>query len=125
MKSTVVLRAANGQLLPGTAAVNPGGRPAGRIEEMRQLLAEHQDEIVATLLSLLRSKDEDVQLAAAKEMLDRLLGKAPIAVDSTSTKFDYQAMFLKALQLANSEPNPREIEGVTGANEGQPSVSDW
>jgi hypothetical protein len=125
MKSTVVLRAPDGRLLPGTAAVNPAGRPVGRIEEMRQLLAAHQDEIVATLLSLLRSKDQDVQLAAAREMLDRLLGKAPIAVDSTSTKFDYQAMFLGALQAANREPNPKEIEGVTGANEGQPPVSDW
>jgi hypothetical protein len=122
VKSTVVRRAPNGRLLPGTAAVNPGGRPVGRAEEIRQLLVEHQDEIVATLLSLLRSDDQGVQLAAAREMLDRLCGKPPIAVDSTSTKFNYQAIYLNALQLANSEPNPKEIEDVAGADEVQP---DW
>ncbi len=125
METNIIRRAPNGRLLPGTAAVNPGGRPVGHIEEIRRLLAEHQDEIVATLLSLLRSKDEGVQLAAAREMLDRLLGKAPIAVDSTVAKYDHQAVFLAALKAVNAEPNPKEIEGVADANGVQPSESDW
>jgi hypothetical protein len=58
-------------------------------------------------------------------MLDRLLGKAPIAVDSTVAKYDHQAIFLAALKAANSEPDPKEIEGVADANGAEPSVSDW
>jgi hypothetical protein len=45
---------------------------------------------------------------AIKECLDRLIGRSPIFVDSVSAKVDVGAMYLAALQRANSHVPPSE-----------------
>jgi len=44
-----------------------------------------------------------------REFFDRLIGKAPIAVDSTVTKFDIGALYLAAVQAANAPPGEAAI----------------
>jgi hypothetical protein len=115
-------RDARGRLLPGFTG-NAGGRPKG-IEAVRELLGPHTAEFCAALVDLVRSPNEATRSAAIREALDRLLGKAPIAVDSTVTKFDVgasiQALYLSALQQANKPAEPKTIEG-TGAIDITPS----
>jgi hypothetical protein len=66
MDTPAVRRASDGRLLPGGGSLNPGGRPVGNIEAVREILARHQEEIVDTLLQLMRSDDEAIRLAAVK-----------------------------------------------------------
>jgi hypothetical protein len=109
MENTMVRRAPDGKLLAGSI-LNPGGRPRAAIEEVREILGRHKEEVVDTLLQLIRSDDEAIRLAAVKEAFDRLLGKAPIAVDSTSTRHietNIQALYLSAVQEANRRADPR------------------
>src|SRR6516164_4097367 len=113
MNTHLVRRAPDGKLLAGSV-LNPGGRPRAAIEEVREILGQHKDELVDTLLQLLRSDDEAIRLAAVKEGFDRLLGKAPIAVDSTSTSTriienNIQALYLSAVQQANQRPPPVDV----------------
>jgi hypothetical protein len=88
-------------LLPGSV-LNPGGRPRGAIEELRERLQPHMPEFAAALVELVRSPNEATRLAAIREAFDRLLGKPPVAVDSTVTKFDMGALYLQAVQAVNA-----------------------
>jgi hypothetical protein len=79
----IVKRNALGRLLPGTPSLNAAGRPRHAIQQVRELLAQHQQLFVDELLRLVHSEDEAIRLAAINEGFDRLLGKAPIAIDDT------------------------------------------
>jgi hypothetical protein len=59
-------------------------------------------EVAEVLLELLRSPNENTRLSAAREILDRALGRSAIAIDATHTKVDVGAMYLAALKRANS-----------------------
>ena len=128
MDTPLVKRAANGTLLPGSC-LNPGGRPRAAIEEVREILSQHKDELVDTLLQLLRSDDEAIRLAAVKEGFDRLLGKAPLAVDSTSSsrvEHDIGMLYLTALKAANEMPDCRAPVDVAPAPDaGNGGAIEW
>jgi hypothetical protein len=109
MSAPAVRRAPNGHLLPGSV-LNPGGRPRGAIEELRERLQPHMPEFAAALVELVRSPNEATRLAAIREAFDRLLGKPPVAVDSTVTKIDMGALYLEVLQRANRPPGDAAID---------------
>ena len=72
-------------------------------------------EVAETLLALMRSPNESTRLSACREICDRVLGKPPVAIDTTVAKYDIGAMYLAALKRANTP-----IDGgnsVGGANE--------
>jgi hypothetical protein len=104
-----VRRAANGHLLPG-GVLNPGGRPRNAIEEVRERLGPHTAEFCAALVELARSPNEATRLAAVREFFDRLIGKAPLAVDTTVTKVDIGQLYLQALKQANRPPAEAAID---------------
>jgi hypothetical protein len=52
--------------------LNPGGRPQGVIEDVRERLGPYTPEFVAG--DLVRSPNEATRLAAIREFFDRLLG---------------------------------------------------
>jgi hypothetical protein len=54
------------------------------------------------LIELSHSKNETIALQATRELLDRLIGKPAISVDTTHTRVDIGAMYLKALQQVNA-----------------------
>jgi hypothetical protein len=114
MNAPTVRRAADGKLLRGFANLNPGGRPRGVIEEVRERLGPYTAEFCAALVELVRSPNEATRLAAIREAFDRLLGKPPVAVDSTVTKIDMGALYLQALQAANS---PIDVTPTPSADE--------
>jgi hypothetical protein len=103
MSDPLVKRSPRGHLLPGSV-LNPGGRPRSEIEKVRELLGQHRDEFVETLLQLIRSQNEQTRLAAVQVAFDRLLGKPPVAVDTTVAKFDLSAAYLAAVQAVNGAP---------------------
>lgn len=63
---------------PGQSG-NPGGRPRV-VGHVRDLAQAHIDKCVTVLIDLLASENENIRLAAARELLDRGCGK-PAAVD--------------------------------------------
>jgi hypothetical protein len=69
--------------LPGQSG-NPGGRPKGIAARAR----EHTDKAIEVLVDGMNSDDERVQIAAAKEILDRGYGKAPVFTADLTGKLD-------------------------------------
>ena len=79
---------------------NPGGRPkvAG---DVRELLKQNSRAAASCVIALLKSSDERIALAAAREVLDRVLGRpsqtteisgpggGPLTVSETGPKRDY------------------------------------
>jgi hypothetical protein len=53
------------------------------------------------LAELTQSSNETIRLQALREILDRLLGKPPVAIDATHTKLDVGQLYLAALKRAN------------------------
>jgi hypothetical protein len=47
-----------------------------------------------------------VQIAATKEILDRLVGKPQVTIEATTTRVDVAAMYLAAMRKANAEIVP-------------------
>jgi hypothetical protein len=61
------------------------------------------------LFELSHSKNEIIQLQAIRELLDRMLGKPAVVVDTTHTPLDLGAMYLRALQAANQPREPSHV----------------
>jgi hypothetical protein len=95
-----VQRDEKGHLLPG-ARLNPGGRPLGALDAFRSRFNPRMPEIAEALLELSKSPNESIRLQAIREILDRLLGKPAISVDTTHTRVDVAQLYLRALKQAN------------------------
>jgi hypothetical protein len=125
MNMPMVKRAPDGKLLAGSI-LNPGGRPVSNIQEIREILAGHKEELVDTLLQLMRSDDEAIRLAAVKEAFDRLLGRAVQSLDTTSTRTTLvehvQQLYLTAVQRANRQLPPIDVTPVPDAGNG---ATEW
>jgi hypothetical protein len=94
MNAPAVRRAADGNYL------NPSGKPAGVIAELRERLSPYQAEFVTALVGLVRSSDEAIRLAAIKEYFDRLAGKPSVSIDQSVQRVDHTALYLEALKLS-------------------------
>ena len=76
-------RDASGRFVPGVTG-NPGGRPKGIAAIARQ----HTDKAVDVLVAAMDEDDPRVRVAAAKEILDRGYGKAPVFTADLTGKLD-------------------------------------
>src|SRR6516165_2847864 len=99
---TVPARRANGQLIAGGPSLNAGGRPTSTLNQVREALLPDLPLFLGRLAELTQSSNETIRLQALREILDRLLGKPPVAIDTTVAKLDVGAMYLAALKRANS-----------------------
>jgi hypothetical protein len=99
---TVPARRANGQLIAGGPSLNAGGRPTSTLHQVREALLPDLPLFLERLADLTQSSNETIRLQALREILDRLLGKPPVAIDTTVAKVDIGAMYLAALKRANS-----------------------
>lgn len=68
---------------PGQSG-NPGGRPKG----IAAIARKHTDKAMEVLTEAMNSADERVKIAAAKEILDRGYGKAPVFTADLTGKLD-------------------------------------
>jgi hypothetical protein len=121
-----IKRDAAGRVLPGSAAINPGGRPKGVIEDVRERLGPYTPEFCAALVELVRSPNEMTRLAAIREFFDRQLGKPPMAVDTTVTKDigpSIAALYLQAVQAANKSLDAEIVDAKAVPD--APAASDW
>ena len=91
--------------------MNPSGRPRSDIESMRQQYRHRLPELFNGLFLLTKSDNESIRLQAHRELLDRLLGKAVAVIESTHARVDIGALYLSALQRANSDRHSSTIEG--------------
>ena len=111
MSALPVARGPDGRILPGHSG-NPSGRPVGSISEFRRRFEPHMAEVAETLLALLRSPNENTRLNACREICDRVLGRAAIAIDATHTRLDVAQLYLRAMQRANSHiASEQAVEG--------------
>lgn len=69
------------------------GNPKGRAvevekgkQQIKQLLEPHVEKAISIVAKLTSSEDEKIQLAAAKDILDRVYGKATQQMDLGATK---------------------------------------
>jgi hypothetical protein len=109
-------RHANGRLIGGQGSLNPAGRRAGAIASLRERYLPRLDELMEGLFELAtHSPNEMTRLAATREILDRLLGKPPVAIDSTVTKFDFGTAYLESLRRVNGVIDGGKINGSGGA----------
>src|SRR5215471_16953928 len=95
---TLPERYPDGRLKPGHTA-NPSGRPRV-VAELRDLARQHTPDAFRRLLELMGSKNEQVPLAAVRELLDRGYDKAVQAVDKTERRLDIGTLYLEALIAA-------------------------
>lgn len=92
------LRDERGRLLPGQPSLNAGGQPKA-YAEVRKLLDSGVMAAAEMMLQLASSStDEKVRMAAAKDILDRTLGKAKESVEVTSSANSMIALLLEALK---------------------------
>jgi hypothetical protein len=77
-------RAAPGRPFQPGQSGNPGGRPKGIAAIARQ----HTDKAMEVLTSAMEDTDARVRVAAAKEILDRGYGKAPVFTADLTGKLD-------------------------------------
>jgi hypothetical protein len=80
--------------------LNPGGRTRA-IEELKAKYSQKVPEFFERLIELSHSKNETIALQATRELLDRLIGKPAISVDTTHTRVDIAQLYLQALKQAN------------------------
>jgi hypothetical protein len=62
----IVKRNALGHPVAGGPSLNPGGRPRGAIQEVRELLGQHKQMFVDELLRLVHSDDEAIHWRRSK-----------------------------------------------------------
>ena len=89
--------------MPGFTA-NAGGRPRSVIEELKSKYLNRLPELFENLFRLAAPNNSPmVQIAATKELLDRLIGKPQVTIEAVTTKVDVAALYLRAMQKANAE----------------------
>jgi hypothetical protein len=97
-----------GRPFPPGVSGNPSGRPKQTEEQRRalEILNAATPRAARRLVKLLRSFDEKVALAASMALLNRVLGKDPIALESEATKARLTAeAALAIVKAANGATN--------------------
>ena len=117
-----VRRRPDGTLLPGFTA-NKGGRPRALADALKEKYRDRLPELMDRLFLLAGPNNPPpVQIAAIRELLDRLLGKPQVTIEATNKPdwTSFGAMYVRAMQkagLANAHVVPSEQAGERKANE--------
>jgi hypothetical protein len=107
-----VPRRANGTVMPGYTA-NPGGRPRSLTDTLKEKYRNRLPELMDRLFLLTGPNNPPmVQIAAIRELLDRLLGKPQVTIEATTARWDAGAMYLAALKRVNAEMQPANYSRV-------------
>jgi hypothetical protein len=114
-----IRRNSDGTWLPGA---NPtGGNTKLDIVALRERYRGKLPQLMENLFVLAApDKPYMVQIAATKEILDRLIGKPQVTIDAVTTKVDVAALYLRAMQRANAGLSEAQV--IEAANM-QPATS--
>ena len=93
-------RRPDGTLLPGQGALNPGGRTRALVE-LKERYLRRLPEYFEAIEILTESDNPSIQLAAIRELLDRLIGKPQVVVERQDRQQDIGQLYLAALVRAN------------------------
>ena len=96
------VRDAKGRIQKGSRAMNPGGFTR-REMELKRAIDKLSAPAIATLARLLESENAGAALGAAKEILDRTLGKVRQRVDVDVSVEHTHVMHLDALKRLNDK----------------------
>ena len=101
-------RLANLKPFPPGVSGNPGGRAKGLQRRVRELCGDDGDKLATFLLGVLNGQKEKTsdRLEAAKILLERGWGKAPIAIET-----DSPALFVLASAFAVAPQDELEETG--------------
>jgi hypothetical protein len=79
-----------------------GGRPRSLTDALKEKYRNRLPELFENLFRLAAPNNPPmVQIAATRELLDRLIGKSTISIDAVTTKFDFGAAYLESLKRVN------------------------
>lgn len=102
---------------------NPAGRPVGLERRLRELVEGDLDKLITMLrdiaLGVIDAPPKD-RITAARELLDRVMGKPRQAVDVTS---DGPAMLLEALGLTAAQ-RAKRLADLEGREHGDDDTED-
>jgi hypothetical protein len=102
--------------MPGFTA-NAGGRPRSVTDALKEQFRNRVPELMDRLFLLTgRNNPPMVQIAAIRELLDRLLGKPQVTVEATTARLDIGSMYLAAMKRANAEMQPVNSHIVPGGD---------
>lgn len=106
----LVLRDRTGRIQPGSAAMNPGGRPPID-EEVKVILRAAAPEAAKKLVELaFNAQDPRVSLAAITVLLDRLYGRPAQQISADIQTTSIQEAHLHALQDIQERRRERLLE---------------
>lgn len=76
MSEEGIIRNEKGQLVEGTASLNPGGRPKGVATYIREKYGDNLEQLIDKLSELLdTTTDDKLKTIIIREFLDRVIGK--------------------------------------------------
>jgi hypothetical protein len=123
--SVPVQRDDRGHFLPGVSG-NRSGRPKV-VAEIRELARSHAPLALSKVVALMDHPDPRVALVAAKEVLDRALGRpVQMAVDDSEAearaKEIVQGLYLQAVEAVNRRSDPIDVTPQAADAENQPAA---
>jgi len=104
-----VKRAPNGTLLPGTGGI---GGPSKATGEALSFFRAHCVSAAHVLIQLLDHKEPKIRLEAAREILDRGLGRATAAADTPEGTANTALAALLTRYAATAPPPARQLATV-------------
>ena len=94
-------RSADGRLLPGNTVGIAGARPRNIVTELKIRYENRIPELLGNLFILAApDKPYMVQIAATKEILDRLVGKPQVTIEATHTSVSVAELYRAAMVRA-------------------------
>ena len=119
----IISREPNGRWLPGMSPT-PGGATKTDLVALRDKYRGKLPQLMENLFVLAApDKPYMVQIAATKEILDRLIGKAQVTIEATTTKVDVAALYLNAMKRANAGLSEAQVIDAASTTETQPATS--
>ena len=108
-----------GKIIPPAGRAR-AGPPANLVAALRAQYSHRLPELFNVLFLLTKSESENMPLMAARELLDRLIGRSVVAIDALHAKVDIGELYLRALQKANGLNGP----GQPANNDAEPLEPD-
>lgn len=103
-------RLANLRPFPKGVSGNPGGK-SKKLEELKRLALDHSARAIQRIAELIESDDERVAIMAAKEILDRALGRPKPTEDADEASA--KALTINIIRYSDGNQPPAQVDATT------------